>query len=158
DIKALKPRDGIDPAFLFYALFAQRDTIRQLTGEASHGTKKLETDVAKAIKIKIPTTLPEQQGIAGIAGAYDQLIENNRQRIELLERSAQLLFQEWFIRLHYPGHEHDRIADGVPTGWKRSDLGKLVRNFDSKRVPLSVLEREQRPGKYPYYGAANVLD
>ena len=60
---------------------------------------------------------------------YDDLIANNTRRIELLERSARLLFEEWFVRLRYPGHEHDKIVDGVPEGWQRehgsSDLSRL---------------------------------
>ena len=46
--------------------------------------------------------------------AYDDLIANNQRRIELLEQSARLLYREWFVRLKYPGHEHDKLIDGVP--------------------------------------------
>ena len=49
--------------------------------------------------------------------AYDDLIENNRRRIRLLEQSARLLYKEWFVRLRFPGHENVRITDGVPEGW-----------------------------------------
>lgn len=126
DIKALRAREGVDPSFLFYALFVQRDIIRQRTGEASHGTKKLETDVAKAIKLKMPRTLAEQRKIASVAEAYDLLIENNRRRIELLEQSPRLLFKEWFVRLRYPGHGHDKIINGVPEGWGREAFPSII--------------------------------
>ena len=61
----------------------------------------------------------EQQHIADILSAYDDLIENNRRRMQLLEQAARLLYQEWFVRLRFPGHEHVKIKDGVPEGWEK---------------------------------------
>jgi restriction endonuclease S subunit len=52
--------------------------------------------------------------------SYDDLIENNRQRIQLLERSARLLYKEWFVHLRFPGHEHVKITDGIPEGWEKT--------------------------------------
>lgn len=75
-------------------------------------------------KFKIPP-LPIQQKIADILSKYDDLIENNRRRIELLERSARLLYKEWFVRLRFPGHEHTPIIDGIPEGWERLKLSDL---------------------------------
>jgi len=53
-----------------------------------------------------------------VLSSYDDLIENNRRRIQLLEESARLLYKEWFVRLRFPGHEHIKITDGVPEGWE----------------------------------------
>ena len=99
-----------------------------------------------------------QTRIASILSAYDDLIENNRRRIQLLEQAARLLYKEWFIHLRFPGHKHVKIKDGVPEGWERKTFGKVVKNFDKFRVPLSVLERENRLGPYPYHGAAGIID
>jgi len=66
-----------------------------------------------------------QERIASILSAYDDLIANNRRRIQLLEEAARLLYQEWFVRLRFPGHEHAKIKDGIPEGWKRGPLGQL---------------------------------
>ncbi|CAG1022396.1 hypothetical protein MTYM_01687 [Methylococcales bacterium] len=63
--------------------------------------------------------LPEQKLIANVLSTYDDLIENNRRRMALLEESARLLYREWFVRLRFPGHEHTRVFDGVPEGWER---------------------------------------
>ena len=52
--------------------------------------------------------------------AYDDLIENNRRRMELLEEAARQLYREWFVRLRFPGREHTRIINGVPEGWERT--------------------------------------
>ena len=61
-----------------------------------------------------------QERIASILSAYDDLIENNRRRIALLEEAARLLYREWFVHLRFPGHEHVRIVDGVaaPDEWR----------------------------------------
>jgi type I restriction enzyme S subunit len=67
----------------------------------------------------------QEEKIADILSKYDDLIENNRRRIELLERSARLLYKEWFVRLRFPGHEHTPIIDGIPEGWERLKLGDL---------------------------------
>ena len=80
--------------------------------------------ILKKIKVKIPP-LPIQQKIADILSKYDDLIENNRRRIELLERSARLLYKEWFVRLRFPGHEHTPIIDGIPEGWEKRPLSQI---------------------------------
>ena len=70
-----------------------------------------------------------QTRIADILSAYDDLIENNRRRMALLEGGARQLYREWFVRLRFPGHEHTRITDGVPEGWERvqiRDIGDVV--------------------------------
>ena len=69
--------------------------------------------------------LPTQARIAAILSAYDDLIENNRRRIQLLEQAARLIYQEWFVRLRFPGHEHVRIVDGVPEGWERKTMTEV---------------------------------
>ena len=63
--------------------------------------------------------LTVQREIADILSAYDDLIENNRRRMALLEEAARQLYREWFVRLRFPGHEHTRITNGVPEGWER---------------------------------------
>jgi type I restriction enzyme S subunit len=74
-------------------------------------------------------SLSEQKQIASILSTYDDLIENNRRRMALLEDAARQIYQEWFVRLRFPGYEHTRIVDGVPEGWDKcriSDLGDIV--------------------------------
>ena len=78
------------------------------------------------ILASVPVVLPprdHQERIIGVISAYDDLIENNRRRIQLLEQAARLLYKEWFVHLRFPGHEDVKIKDGVPEGWqKRSGL------------------------------------
>ena len=87
-------------------------------------------------------------------GAYDDLIDNNRRRIKLLEDSVRVLFDEWFVRLRFPGHELCAVVDGVPVGWTREPL--------SARVVLrygKALKAEDRSvdGDVPVYGSSGVV-
>lgn len=94
-----------------------------------------------------------QTRIATILSDYDDLIENNRRRMALLEESARLLYREWFVRLRFPGHEHTRIIEGVPEGWARTALEDalvLQRGFD---LPMQV----RQAGTVPIYGSTGIL-
>ncbi len=68
-----------------------------------------------------------QQRIAEVLSSYDDLIENNRRRMKLLEDAARQLYEEWFVHLRFPGHERTRIKDGMPEGWERVYLADKVK-------------------------------
>ena len=78
-----------------------------------------------SLELAVPGVV-EQQEIADILSAYDDLIENNRRRIQLLEEFVRQLYKEWFVRLRFPGHEHVKVIDGVPKGWERQSLSELA--------------------------------
>jgi type I restriction enzyme S subunit len=134
DVKALIPRAWVSSNFLFYSLLAQRDLIRQRAGEASHGTKKLESDVVRSIVVSLPESIDVQRRVGSIAELYDLLIVNNERRIELLERSARLLFDEWFIRPGQPGFENNKVRGGVPEGWTREYVPDIIEINPRERV------------------------
>ncbi|EJL6761594.1 restriction endonuclease subunit S [Vibrio cholerae] len=79
-----------------------------------------------ARKVKCTKDHDVQVAVEKIISPYDDLIENNRRRIQLLEESARLLYQEWFVRLRFPGHEQAKIIDGVPEGWERTTADKVM--------------------------------
>ena len=134
DLKAAECNGQILPDFLFYSLFARREHIRALAGEASHGTKKLETYIVENIRLRVPN-LRTQEHVIEIASTYDDLIDNNRRRVALLEEAARLLYREWFVHFRFPGHEHVKIIDGLPEGWERRTLGDIAKtNRDSYRA------------------------
>lgn len=91
--------------------------------------------------------LETQQKIAGILSAYDDLIENNRKQIKLLEEAAQKLYKEWFVKLNFPGHENVKIVDGVPDGWKKEKLGNLLPIVTGKKDA----NFGTKDGKYPFF-------
>jgi type I restriction enzyme S subunit len=78
--------------------------------------------------------------IAEILSAYDDLIENNRRRMALLEEAARQIYCEWFVRLRFPGHEHTRNNNGVPEGWKRQMLAELCESIDYGYTASAELE------------------
>ncbi|MFZ5766557.1 MAG: restriction endonuclease subunit S [Thermodesulfobacteriota bacterium] len=82
---------------------------------------------AKLLSLKFPVPgITEQKQIADVVSAYDDLIENNRRRIQLLEQAVRLLYKEWFVPLRFPGHEHTQIIDGVPEGWEKKPLSEIA--------------------------------
>lgn len=103
----------------------------------------LKNDDLLAMEINLPP-LPTQQKIAAVLGAYDDLIENNRKQIKLLEEAAQKLYKEWFVELHFPGWENTKIVDGIPEGWKKGhivDIGEFKRGktiTKDQTIPGSV--------------------
>jgi type I restriction enzyme, S subunit len=117
DVKALVPRENIYPLFLFYSLYGRRFEIKKLASESAHGTKKLDTKVLESIPVLLPP-LPIQKKIAAVLSAYDDLIENNDRRIALLEKMAEEIYREWFVRLRFPGHEQVTFYKGIPQDWK----------------------------------------
>jgi len=80
-------------------------------------------------EVRIPV-METQKRIAEILSYYDDLIENNQRRIQLLEQAARLLYKEWFVHLRFPGHEHVKIKDGVPEGWEKTTVLKVCSSFE----------------------------
>lgn len=75
----------------------------------------------------IPIPEPDtQRKIAAILTAYDDLIETNKRRIALLEKMAEELYREWFVRMRFPGHQNTKFVKGVPEGWPATSLGDLT--------------------------------
>lgn len=144
---------GNDPKFVAYFL---RNQLKNYQSEKA-AVPGVDRNVLHKIKVRCPDP-QAQERIVSILSAYDDLIENNRRRIGLLEQAARLLYREWFVHLRFPGHETAKIVDGLPEGWEVSSIGEVVANYDRLRVPLSVMEREKRQGPFPYHGAAGVLD
>lgn len=115
--------DKADYRYVFYALLRSYEALKGLSRGAAQNN--LNAAQVKAFTIPAPS-VQVQRNIGDILSAYDDLIENNRRRMTLLEESARLLYSEWFVRLRFPGHEHTRVADGVPEGWERKTLGDVA--------------------------------
>ncbi|WP_288894800.1 restriction endonuclease subunit S [uncultured Megasphaera sp.] len=105
--------------FVKYAFdILQRDCkkISQGTAQDNLSWKKLSTIKFPAPDIEI------QDKIVSKLSVYDDLIENNRKQIKLLEEAAQRLYKEWFVDLHFPGYEDVKIVDGLPEGWEKCSI------------------------------------
>ena len=117
---------------LYYFLSPNWRSVVEMFIKSGATVDRLPLEKFPDIPVRFPS-LPAQKQIASILSAYDNLIENNRRRMALLEESARLLYREWFVRLRFPGHEHTRIVNGVPDGWERKTLGDaltLKRGYD----------------------------
>jgi len=111
----------------------------------------------KLSRIQFPCPpLETQQKIAGILSAYDDLIENNRKQIKLLEEAAQKLYKEWFVKLNFPGHENVKIVDGVPEGWKILTVEDLIGKLESGSRPKGGIDSTIKKG-IASVGAENVI-
>ena len=99
--------------YLFDTTIQRR--VQQFTQGAAQ--ENLSQEKLLSIKFSAPEA-EEQRRIADILSAYDDLIENNRRRMALLEKAARQLYEEWFVRLRFPGHERALIVGGIPRGWR----------------------------------------
>ena len=123
-VAILKPlSETITSQFLYYSLAVNRDRLINSAGGAAQ--KNLLLGELRRFPIRVPS-LSEQAEIASILSAYDNLIENNRRRIQFLEESARLLYREWFVHLRFPGYEHVKIINGVPEGWEKKPFSELA--------------------------------
>lgn len=116
----------IDKSFLYH-LLNTHEYRAQVRGSASGATvRHTAPSRIKACTVRLPRDVGYQKRVGAMLHAYDDLIENNRRRIALLEESARLLYREWFVRLRFPGYEHTRVIDGVPDGWARKPLKEVT--------------------------------
>ena len=121
----LKDKKRFDPVFFNY-LFRTRQFKKSMTGTAvGANIQNLSQSRLGNCEVKVPN-IEIQHRIATILSRYDSLIENYQKRIKLLEEAAQRLYKEWFVDLHFPGHENAKIVDGVPEGWEKKRLIDLV--------------------------------
>lgn len=135
--------------YLYY-LFNTRLVRHQISASAT-GTKVRHTSPKRILSVEV--NLPEigiQRKMASILSTYDDLIENNIRRIDILEQAAQELYKEWFVRLKFPGLEHTRSIDGVPDGWQKVTLGEIC-YLRNERVDPLVVEQNT-----PYVGLEHI--
>lgn len=111
----------------------------------------------KNIKVKLPN-LRVQSDVISVLSNYDKLIQNYKKQIEDLQNLASELYKEWFVRFRFPGYEKATFENGIPVGWKVDRVKKIFSIFDTKRIPLSSMTRDNMKKIYPYYGAAELMD
>lgn len=114
--------------------------------------------------------LNEQRKIAAILAAYEELIETNRRRIDILEKMAEEIYREWFVRMRFPGQEDTKLLKGVPEGWKVVELREVCSEVskgaspgahlsDRYYLPLDALATKQMlpTNHYDYTAAQSSL-
>ena len=132
-------KTAANPRFLYYYFLSPQGRGRIRSIVSGTNVKGIRGSDLKRLSVASPPKSIQDE-IANILTGYDDLVENNRRRMALLEESARQLYREWFVRLRFPGFEHTRITDGVPEGWERKTLGDVARinqtslgsNFDGE--------------------------
>ena len=161
DLVIIRPSAALNPHFLaaiFNSSFGQSVVSGNLVGAAQ---QHFNVNVVKQLKFWIPDR-KIQDKIVAILSAYDELIENNRRRIALLERMAEEIYREWFVRMRFPGHEHVKVHKGVPEGWevvKMSSFATYQYGFTESAVDDNSLPKFLRVmdiNKSSYIDWANV--
>ena len=118
----IKNRELFDSKFLTYHFKSGGFRTAMAGNAVGANIQNLSQGRLSAYTAYIPS-IETQRRIADILSAYDDLIENNRKQIKLLEEAAQRLYKEWFVDLRFPGYEHTKITDGVPEGWRKATVG-----------------------------------
>jgi type I restriction enzyme S subunit len=141
---------GNDPKFVAYFL---RNQLKNYQSEKA-AVPGVDRNVLHKIKVRCPDP-QAQERIVSILSAYDDLIENNRRRIGLLEQAARLLYREWFVHLRFPGHETAKIVDGLPEGWTAQTYGGLFNFLGGYAFQSSTYAPD---GRYGIVTIKNVHD
>ena len=118
----------LDQDFLLYSM--QTPAVQNQLRARATGTTVLGIKQSELRKVLLPApALRIQQSVGRALRAFDDLIENNRRRIGILEEMARLLYREWFVHFRYPGHEDVKLVDSelgpIPEGWEVGGLTEL---------------------------------
>jgi type I restriction enzyme S subunit len=160
NVLVLYPDDQkINLKFVFYHLLTRREDIINL--DVGSTQPLITQNGLKNLIIPLPP-LPEQSRIATVLSWFDDLIEVKKRQNEILEKTAMAIFKSWFIDFE-PFREgkfvyNEELGREIPRGWEVKKWGDVVNFFDNQRIPLSEVERLERKGQYPYYGANGIID
>lgn len=130
-----------NPKFVYYFL----QTMNLDAFNSGAGVPTLNQNHLHYLKIFIPKDINHQKRIASILSAYDDLIEINNKRIELLEQSARELYKEWFVRMRFPNYQNTKFNKGIPEEWEEKSMGEIA-NITMGQSPKSEYYNEDAVG------------
>lgn len=141
-VAIIKPdKQKVLPRYLYYQL--QNCVPQFINSSNGSAQKNLLLSTMRTFQIEIEENREKQEKIANTLSAYDDLIENNQKQIKLLEEAARRLYKEWFVDLHFPGYENTKIVDGVPEGWIKEKIGKIIKKVHrTKQIVASEYKDE----------------
>lgn len=162
----------VDFDYCFYLLAspAITDYLCGQNANTSGSHKRIDPTNFFNIGIKLPP-LAQQYEIGKLLSSLDTKIKLNRQINQNLEAMAKQLYDYWFVQFDFPNEEgkpykssggemvwNEKLKRKIPNEWDNCKLKDFINLFDSKRIPLSSKDREERKGNYPYYGATGIMD
>lgn len=153
--------------FFYYVL--KNYPIRSFAGGAAQPL--ITHSLLKKFQMRLPNEDIERKKIGALLSNYDYLIDNNSRRIQLLESIAKLIYDEWFVKFKFPGHEKIQMTDSgtefgeIPDGWIVINLQNCVEKINIKykeneHNQLSLLDLSRIPRKslmITEYGPNNFL-
>lgn len=169
------------PEFIAYYFRSREGQHKLLANSSPVGVPSIArpSSYLRTIEVPLPT-LDEQRAIAGVLGALDDKMEQNRETAQALEQLALTVFRAWFVDFEpvrakaagassfpsMPQQVFDLLPIGfvdsdigpLPEGWQSGSLGDVIDIHDFRRVPLSRRERQLRKGAFRYYGATGIVD
>ena len=148
--------DGLDRWFLYYWLVSPQGKAELQKCTIGSSQSAFTIVLLKGMEIESPP-LPVQRRIAGVLSAYDELIENNQRRIQILETMARALYREWFVEFRFPGHENvTRVASSlgdIPEGWKVKKLGDII----ELKYGKALKKTNRCDGECPVFGSSGIV-
>lgn len=124
----IRANENVNAIFLYYILTIPNYESYLYNIGIGAGQPNISAKDIGSVYISTPD-LATQEKIADLLSTYDELIENNNRRIEILEKTAEEIYKEWFVRMRFPGYENTKFIKGIPEGWevKRvGDLGEVI--------------------------------
>ena len=125
NVGIMKIGDEYKAKWLYYYLNSPKGKSQLFQSRAGSSQPYIALSALRNLTIPVPNDLALSK-IVEILSRYDSLIENYQKQIKLLEEAAQRLYKEWFVDLHFPGHENTKIVDGVPEGWEKKKVNSII--------------------------------
>jgi type I restriction enzyme S subunit len=147
----------INPRFVSYFLLTEAHK-QWIMNQASHGATmaSLNQDIIGRISLPLPLR-KTQDKIASILGTYDSVIDINTRRIKILEEMARLIYDEWFVKFRFPGHEKVKMVKSelgpIPEGWIAKKLGDVLQLEYGKALKAD----ERTAGIVPVFGSSGIV-
>jgi type I restriction enzyme S subunit len=136
-INAVISNEHYDNDYVYYLLRYNLPKVKQLDSGTASGRENVSKSAFSNIEISVEEDIDKQREIAGILSKYDELIENSRKQIALLEEAAQRLYREWFVDFRFPG---STSRDSLPQGWQEESVGSLLAKVHrTKQIPTSEM-------------------
>lgn len=151
----IKNENIIDKKFLYWVF--QSESFRAKVRGSATGTTVRHTAPKRIYKIgiDIPKKISQQKKIAVILSNYDDLIRINKKRILILEKISKLIYEEWFEKFRFPGHENINMVDSevgkMPENWRITKISDFINFSNGKSVKVN------NNGLYLLYGSNGVI-
>ena len=128
-INTIIPNQSFDAEYLYYYFATRRGELLSIGSAGGVRTPIISKSSFEALDVEVPD-LCVQRDVASVLSAYDDLIENNTRRIAILEEMARRIYEEWFVRFRFPGHEGVRMVESelglVPEGWQAGTVADFA--------------------------------